>query len=112
MDEAVVTNQLCYVSLETDEVVVVSAAPHFIFDFDVSADGEMIALIVGTSPRMGDYRKRDIYVKRGAGAEPVPLQLDKLLEVGVLIPPDGKSICFAASIEQVDAYEFRIPLIH
>ncbi len=110
VDEVVVTNQLCYVSLEEDEVEVVSDALHFIFDFDVSADGETIALIVGPSPSMKDYRNRDIYVKYGTSADLVPLQLGKFLEGGVLISPDGKSICFAASIEQASTYEFRIPL--
>lgn len=80
----------------------------FIVEFDVSADGEKVALIAAPGPSMREYMKRDLYIKNTKSGELTRRHRDNLLEGKICFSPDGNQICYSASIQPKEHVEFHI----
>lgn len=60
------------------------------------------------SPNMGDNINGDLYILDINDGELQKLNIDKLLGGSVCISPDGRKICYAASIREKDYYKAHI----
>ncbi|MCA1054258.1 S9 family peptidase [Rossellomorea aquimaris] len=79
-----------------------------VLEFDVSADGEKVVLLGTPSPDGEDDQNGELYLlDRQSGTEH-KLKTNKLLGGNVCFSPDGKKICYTASIRERDYYKNRI----
>lgn len=112
IDEERFSNSLNYIHLKQncDHLLVYPLIDEnlYIAEFDVSQDGENIAIVATPSPSMRDYIHRDIYIKSRKDGELLKLNRNKLIEGSVYFSPQGNKICYSASIKEKDFYEYRI----
>ena len=112
IDEERFSNNLNYIHLKQscDYLLVYPLIDDnlYIAEFDVSQDGENIAIVAAPSPSMRDYIHRDIYIKSRKEGELIKLNRNKLIEGSVYFSPQGNKICYSASIKEKDFYEYRI----
>ncbi|MED0961931.1 S9 family peptidase [Bacillus paramycoides] len=79
-----------------------------IHEFDISNDGKKVVFMATPSSNMGDYINGDLYILDIKAGELQQLNIDKLLGGSVCFSPEGRKICYSASIREKDYYNTHI----
>ncbi|MGG4181008.1 S9 family peptidase [Virgibacillus pantothenticus] len=79
-----------------------------IHEFDISNDGKKVVFMATPTSNMGDYINGELYLLNIKAGELQKMNIDKLLGGSVCFSPEGRKICYSASIKEKDYYKTHI----